>query len=230
MLNRDLYSPVKEGKFTKSSGQYNEGYTDNIYSFANNIHTYEGGTHESGFKTALTNPKGFEARKEGLYFVPSNEEKPPVFICSEYVLITGRYENITDGTEGLIVSWFHNNKWKRLKRSRDNFMVQSKLVELSAIGFPVSSLNQRLMVQYLTAFERANLENIPVEKASEQMGWSEDGFLLGNEFIGSGSLSFVSSDKGEEQFAKHYTSKGDLHPWLNMIEAIKSYPKVIAGV
>jgi uncharacterized protein (DUF927 family) len=178
----------------------------------------------------IVSPKGFEARKEGLYFVPSNEEKPPVFICSEYVLITGRYENITDGTEGLIVSWFHNNKWKRLKRSRDNFMVQSKLVELSAIGFPVSSLNQRLMVQYLTAFEMANLENIPVEKASEQMGWSEDGFLLGNEFIGSGSLSFVSSDKGEEQFVKHYTSKGDLHPWLNMIEEIKSYPKVIAGV
>jgi hypothetical protein len=34
--------------------QYNEGYTESIYSFANNIHTYEGGTHESGFKTALT--------------------------------------------------------------------------------------------------------------------------------------------------------------------------------
>lgn len=175
-------------------------------------------------------PKGFEEREEGLYFVPSNEEKPPVFICSEYVRITGRYENITDGTEGLIVSWFHDNKWKKLERSRDNFMVQRKLVELSALGFPVSSLNQRLMVQYLTAFERANLENIPVEKASEQMGWCEDGFLLGNEFIGSGSLSFVSSDKGEEQFAKHYTSKGDIQSWLNMIEAIKRYPKVIAGV
>ncbi|MED4228214.1 hypothetical protein [Neobacillus cucumis] len=105
-------------------------------------------------------PKGFEAREEGLYFVPDKDEKPPVFICSEYVLITGRYGNITHGTEGLIVSWFQDNKWKKLKRSRDNFMVQSKLVELSAFGFPVSSLNQRLMVQYLTALERANLENI----------------------------------------------------------------------
>lgn len=34
--------------------QYNDGYASNIYSFANNIHTYEGGTHESGFKAALT--------------------------------------------------------------------------------------------------------------------------------------------------------------------------------
>ncbi|KIL53203.1 DNA gyrase subunit B [Jeotgalibacillus campisalis] len=34
--------------------QYNQGYASNIYSFANNISTHEGGTHESGFKTALT--------------------------------------------------------------------------------------------------------------------------------------------------------------------------------
>lgn len=46
--------------------QYNEGYTDSIYSFANNIHTYEGGTHESGFKTALTRVINDYARKNGL--------------------------------------------------------------------------------------------------------------------------------------------------------------------
>lgn len=46
--------------------QYNEGYTESIYSFANNIHTYEGGTHESGFKTALTRVINDYARKNGL--------------------------------------------------------------------------------------------------------------------------------------------------------------------
>ena len=34
--------------------QYNDGYTENIVSFANDIHTPEGGMHETGFKTALT--------------------------------------------------------------------------------------------------------------------------------------------------------------------------------
>ena len=34
--------------------QHTDGYHTNIMSFANNIHTYEGGMHESGFKTALT--------------------------------------------------------------------------------------------------------------------------------------------------------------------------------
>ena len=34
--------------------QYTDGYTENIFSFANNIDTHEGGTHLAGFKTALT--------------------------------------------------------------------------------------------------------------------------------------------------------------------------------
>ena len=39
---------------------------NNIYSFANNIHTYEGGTHESGFKTALTRVINDYARKNNI--------------------------------------------------------------------------------------------------------------------------------------------------------------------
>ena len=46
--------------------QYNSGYAENIYSFANNINTYEGGTHESGFKTALTRVINDYARKNGM--------------------------------------------------------------------------------------------------------------------------------------------------------------------
>jgi DNA gyrase subunit B len=34
--------------------QYNDGYSENVYSFVNNINTQEGGTHLSGFKTAVT--------------------------------------------------------------------------------------------------------------------------------------------------------------------------------
>jgi len=46
--------------------QYNEGYTENIYSFANNINTHEGGTHESGFKSALTRIINDYARRVNL--------------------------------------------------------------------------------------------------------------------------------------------------------------------
>ncbi len=47
--------------------QYNEGFASSLYSFANNIHTYEGGSHESGFRTGLTRVINDYARKNNLY-------------------------------------------------------------------------------------------------------------------------------------------------------------------
>jgi DNA gyrase subunit B len=46
--------------------QYNDSYLENIYSFANNIRTQEGGTHEIGFRTALTRIINDYARKNNI--------------------------------------------------------------------------------------------------------------------------------------------------------------------
>ncbi|RSL29626.1 DNA topoisomerase (ATP-hydrolyzing) subunit B [Salibacterium salarium] len=47
--------------------QYNTTFTSNMYSFANNINTHEGGSHESGFKTGLTRVINDYARKHSLF-------------------------------------------------------------------------------------------------------------------------------------------------------------------
>lgn len=47
--------------------QYNDGFASNLYSFANNIHTHEGGTHEVGFRTALTRVINDYARRSNLF-------------------------------------------------------------------------------------------------------------------------------------------------------------------
>ncbi|MGZ0051420.1 DNA topoisomerase (ATP-hydrolyzing) subunit B [Brevibacillus gelatini] len=56
----------KDGLFVEVALQYNDSYVSNIYSFANNINTHEGGTHETGFKTALTRVINEYSRKFNL--------------------------------------------------------------------------------------------------------------------------------------------------------------------
>ena len=46
--------------------QYTDAYTENIYTFVNNINTEEGGTHLAGLKQALTRSINDYARKNGL--------------------------------------------------------------------------------------------------------------------------------------------------------------------
>ena len=56
----------KDGVFFEVAMQYNTGYTDNIYSFVNNINTHDGGTHEEGVRRALTRVINNYARKANI--------------------------------------------------------------------------------------------------------------------------------------------------------------------
>lgn len=62
----------KDTTMVEVAMQYNDGYSENIYSFVNNINTEEGGTHLSGFKIALTRLINDYARK--LNMLKENEE------------------------------------------------------------------------------------------------------------------------------------------------------------
>ncbi|MEF9920315.1 MAG: DNA topoisomerase (ATP-hydrolyzing) subunit B [Erysipelotrichaceae bacterium] len=57
---------IEEGVLAEIGLQYNDGYLPNIYSFCNNINTQEGGTHEDGFRLALTRIINSYAREYNL--------------------------------------------------------------------------------------------------------------------------------------------------------------------
>ncbi|MFA5156496.1 MAG: DNA topoisomerase (ATP-hydrolyzing) subunit B [Candidatus Omnitrophota bacterium] len=60
------FEKEKEGVYLEAAVQYNDGYAENIFSFANNINTVEGGTHLSGFKSALTRAVNQYAKNKNL--------------------------------------------------------------------------------------------------------------------------------------------------------------------
>lgn len=93
-LHKTIYSSKsKNGVQLEYALQYNDSYQENVFSFANTINTYEGGTHLIGFKTALTrvmnnyieknNMKGIkltsEDTREGLTAVISIKVPEPQF-------------------------------------------------------------------------------------------------------------------------------------------------------
>ena len=55
-----------EGVDVEVAFQYNNGFTETVMTYANNINTHEGGTHLSGFRSALTRTINFYARKQNL--------------------------------------------------------------------------------------------------------------------------------------------------------------------
>ena len=69
---KDTLSPIVDfnstidGVETEFAFQYNDGYSETILSFVNNVRTKDGGTHEVGMKTALTKAFNEYARKVGL--------------------------------------------------------------------------------------------------------------------------------------------------------------------
>ncbi|MGF7436473.1 DNA topoisomerase IV subunit B [Lentilactobacillus senioris] len=60
------FDGTKEGVEVEVAAQYNDGYTENMLSFVNNVRTRDGGTHEAGLKSAWTKAFNEYARKIGL--------------------------------------------------------------------------------------------------------------------------------------------------------------------
>jgi len=68
VINTDpiYFNGTKNTTVVEIAMQYNTSYTENIYSFVNNINTEEGGTHLAGFKIALTRAANDFARKQNI--------------------------------------------------------------------------------------------------------------------------------------------------------------------
>ena len=84
----------KDGIYTQIAIQYTDSYTESIFSYVNNIPTSEGGTHETGFKTAITKVLNDYARKFGYLKERDNNLNGEDFREGMTALISVKMRNI----------------------------------------------------------------------------------------------------------------------------------------
>src|SRR5499427_7848014 len=66
--DRPIYMEAdRDGVAMEIGIQYNDGYSETVFSFANNINTVDGGTHLSGFRTSLTRTINYAGKQMGLF-------------------------------------------------------------------------------------------------------------------------------------------------------------------
>ena len=134
------FSREKDTTQVEVALQYSKGYTESVFCFANNIPNQDGGTHLSGFKTALTRVVNTYARKSGVI-----KEKDPNF--------TG--DDVREGITAVIAVRLHNPMF--------NSQDKVKLMNVEVEGLVSAAVGDGL-AQFLE--ENPAVAKIVMEKAS----------------------------------------------------------------
>ena len=160
-------------------------------------------------------------------------------IAARPLRLMGRYEDGATGQQFLKIAWKESNRWHERLTERELVMNAGKLVELAAYGAPINSANARMVMEYLTAYEQANRQRLPLERATSHLGWHDPQglgqcplFLWGETSLGEGTLHFLphEGDLGAAQLAAGLTAAGSLAGWVGAIELFAAYPRALLGV
>ncbi|NLD58190.1 MAG: DNA topoisomerase (ATP-hydrolyzing) subunit B [Clostridiales bacterium] len=136
---------VRNGSTVEVALQWNDGYNESTFSFANNIHTPEGGTHLMGFRTALTRVINDYGRKNGI-LKPSDQN------------LTG--EDVREGLTAivsvkLVEPQFEGQTKSKLGNSEMRTLVDSMVAEKLATHFEEHPAEARAVLDKCLQASRA---------------------------------------------------------------------------
>ncbi|MBQ3848133.1 MAG: DNA topoisomerase (ATP-hydrolyzing) subunit B [Clostridia bacterium] len=162
-LKKRVFSPAKpiyfcgekEAGFAEVAMQYQSGYDEKVYSYANNINTREGGTHLVGFKNAITKVINAYARKYN--FLKENDKN-----------FTG--EDVREGLTAVISVKLHNPQFEgqtkeKLGNSEIKPLVESIIIDKLTEHFEENPEDARVIIEKCAIAARAREQ---ANKAREQ--------------------------------------------------------------
>jgi hypothetical protein len=195
----------------------------------------------------LVTPPGWHVSVEG---VRGDSDRDGEFTITAPVLIARRLVNIQTETEFLELVWPRPDRWHRNIVERVKVATARDVVQLAALGLPVNSNNAAKLVQYLADFEAVNIEELPCERVSQQLGWQEsagcEGFLWGRRVITGNSqantttdtgisdgvpatcpaITFRGADEGDDQLVAGFHARGSFEVWREAIGVLVDFPRV----
>jgi hypothetical protein len=118
------------------------------------------------------------------------------------VVISGRLRDESQETESFQLAWFWDGKWQFVVVDRETAFTTRSIVRLAKHGFPVTTNNAAVVVQFLADFERANLANLPKSQVTCQLGFHTADdivyFLCGRKLISSDGIADPDVHDDEE--------------------------------
>ena len=124
-------SGAKEDSMAEVAMQYNDGYNEIMVSFANNVHTPEGGMHEEGFKRALTSVLNAYGRKIKLL---KDDEKVSGEDCREGLTVVISVKLTEAQFEGQTKAKLGNSEMRTLVNAIVSEKLETFLEENPAVG------------------------------------------------------------------------------------------------
>ena len=155
-------SGAREDSVAEVAMQYNDGYNETILSFANNVHTPEGGMHEEGFKRALTNVLNAYGRKIKLL---KDDEKVSGEDCREGLTCVISVKLTEAQFEGQTKAKLGNSEIRTLVNNVVSEKLEIYLEENPAVGRAI--LEKAMMANRAREAARRARENIRRKNALE---------------------------------------------------------------
>ena len=153
---------AKEDSMAEVAMQYNDGYSEIIVSFANNVHTPEGGMHEEGFKRALTNVLNAYGRKMKLL---KDDDKVSGEDCREGIACVISVKLTEAQFEGQTKAKLGNSEIRTLVNNVVSDKLETYLEENPAVGRAI--LEKAMMANRAREAARRARENIRRKNALE---------------------------------------------------------------
>ncbi|MBL8795239.1 MAG: DUF927 domain-containing protein [Planctomycetia bacterium] len=164
-------------------------------------------------------PAGWDVASQAISRLRGETEEE---ILSAPLVISGRLTNIADGTEAWRLAWKREGQWHEHIVNRVEAASNRTIINLAAVGVPVTSNNAAEVVQYLADFEAVNLVHLPQVRVSSQMGWAEGmtSFLWGRRLIQTQTL-LDGEEKEERPVAdgENATDRPATIPFTGQVEA-----------